>query len=263
MAAVLEGDMSRSLSNTPKKLHLIWVGNANRCPAKCIQSWRDNHPDWRFKLWTDKDMRETDWINAVQLRSFAEAGHWSAVADLMRYEILYREGGVHADADSFSVRPLEDWFLRCEMFACWENTLAQGRARLVSNAFLGSVPGNPFLRYLIDTIGKRKNQFQRWSWSRMRYVRMGAWKSVGPYRLTKCIYDYNEGKGYHGISILPSHMFCPNHYRGKLYSGHGLVYADHQWASTRKVYDELSKETVAMPVPAALDVAPLPQLHVA
>jgi hypothetical protein len=36
-------------------------------------------------------------------------------------------------------------------------------------------------------------------------------------------------------------MFCPNHYRGKLFGGKGLVYADHQWASTRKVYDELSK----------------------
>jgi hypothetical protein len=158
----------------------------------------------------------------------------------MRYEILYREGGVYVDADSYSIRPLDEWLLKAEMFACWENTLAQGRARLVSNAFLGSVPGNPFLRYLIDTIGRRNDQFKRWSWSRMRFVRMGAWKSVGPYRLTKCIYGY-QGKGYLDITILPSHMFCPNHYRGERYSGSGLVYADHQWASTTKRYHELSE----------------------
>ncbi len=126
------------------------------------------------------------------------------------------------------------------MFACWENTLARGRARLVSNAFLGSVPDNPFLGFLIKTIAERKELFERWSWSRLRFVRMGAWKSVGPYRLTKCLYDYDGGRGYHNISILPSHMFCPNHYRGQLYTGAGLVYADHRWASTRKLYKRVS-----------------------
>src|SRR5262249_39793636 len=135
---------------------------------------------------------------------------------------------------------------------------------LVSNAFLGSVQENPFLRYLIDTIGKRKELFRRWSWSRLRYVRMGAWKSVGPYRLTKCIYDY-EGIGYNNITILPSHMFCPNHYRGRLYTGNGLVYADHAWASTRKIYDELSNELAETQISAASqgrEAAPLPHLYI-
>ncbi len=245
--------MSVISPHIPKKLHLIWVGDDNRRPGQCIQSWRDNHPDWQFKLWSDKDLAETAWINEKPLRAFVEARQWSAVADLMRYEILYREGGVYADADLFSMRPLDDWLLENEMFACWENTLAVGRARLVSNAFLGSVPDNPFLRYLIDTIGKRRDLFRRWSWSRMRFVKMGAWKSVGPYRLTRCIDDY-EGRGYHNISILPSHMFCPNHYRGQLYTGNGLVYAKHEWASTRKVYNELSggqtgRQTAETPPP--------------
>jgi mannosyltransferase OCH1-like enzyme len=231
-----------SLFNIPKKLHIIWVGNAHRRPDQCIDSWRTNHTDWQFKLWTCRELAETRWMNDAHIRSFVNSKDWCAVADLMRYEILYREGGVYVDADSFSIRPLDNWLLESEMFACWENTLATGRARLVSNAFLGSTPGNPFLRYLIDTIGKRTEMYKRWSWSRLRHVRMGAWKSVGPYRLTKCIFDY-EGKGYQDISILPSHMFCPNHYHGKLFSGKGLVYADHQWASTRKVYHELSRST--------------------
>jgi mannosyltransferase OCH1-like enzyme len=257
--------MGVSLFNIPKKLHLIWVGDAYKRPARCIESWRQNHPDWDFKLWTDTDLLETSWINAAHLRAFVDAKCWSAAADLMRYEILYREGGVYVDADSFSIRPLDDWLLQSEMFACWENTLATGRARLVSNAFLGSEPNNPFLHYLIGTIGKRKELFKRWSWSRVRFVRMGAWRSVGPYRLTKCIYDY-KGKGYHGISILPSHMFCPNHYRGKLYTGGGLVYADHQWASTTNRYDALSSDAPGAWVASPrryLNGAPLPQLHVA
>ncbi len=232
--------MSHIQLQIPKKLHIIWIGESHKLPAKCINSWRDNHPEWDFQVWTDNERAQTSWINQKHLDAFVEKRHWSAAADLMRYEILYREGGVYVDADSFSVRPLDHWLLENEMFACWENTLAVGRARLVSNAFLGSVAGNSFLKYLIDTIEGRKELFTRWSWGRMRYVRMGAWKSVGPYRLTKCVYDYEDGKGYRNISILPSHMFCPNHYRGENYGGQGLVYADHAWASTRKVYDQLS-----------------------
>jgi mannosyltransferase OCH1-like enzyme len=236
MSSIISSEFGR----IPRKLHLIWIGDAYKRPDRSISSWRDNHPDWQFRLWTDEDLRKRSWINGTHLNAFLKARDWSAAADLMRYEILYREGGVYADADSFSLRPLDGWLLECEMFACWEDTLATGRAQLVSNAFLGSVPANPFLRYLIDTIGRRRDQFQRWSWSRMKRVRMGAWKSVGPYRLTKCIYDY-ESLGYHAISILPSHMFCPNHYSGKRYNGRGLVYADHRWASTRKSYHELSE----------------------
>ncbi len=247
--------MNEPCLSIPKKLHLIWVGDANKMPTKCISSWQHNHPDWDFKLWTDKELNETSWINEKHLRAFVDIRHWCGVADLMRYEILYREGGVYVDADSFSMRPLDSWLLENEMFACWENTLAVGRARLVSNAFLGSVQGNPFLRYLIETIKERKSLFKRWSWGRMRMVKMSAWKSVGPYRLTKCIYDY-EGKGYHNISILPSHMFCPNHYRGQLYTGRGLVYADHAWAGTTRGYGKLS-DPAAESEAAAVNAVPV------
>jgi mannosyltransferase OCH1-like enzyme len=228
-----------SMSQIPKKIHIIWVGDAHGKPQECIKSWRANHPDWQVKLWTNQDLHERIWINETHIRAFEKVKHWCGVADLMRYEILYNEGGVYVDADSLSLRPLDSWLLESEMFACWENTLAVGRARLVSNAFLGSTPANPFLLYLIETIRKRKRLFTRWSWGKIRFVKMSAWKSVGPYRLTKCIYDY-EGRGYHNISILPSHMFCPNHYKGKLYNGTGPVYADHKWAGTTKGYKGLS-----------------------
>jgi mannosyltransferase OCH1-like enzyme len=237
------------MSQIPKKIHIIWVGDADKRPQKCIGSWEANHPDWQIKLWTDQDLHERAWINEKHIRAFVKQRHWCGVADLMRYEILYREGGVYVDADSFSLRPLDSWLLENEMFACWENTLAVGRAKLVSNAFLGSVPENPFLLYLIETIRSREKLFSRWSWSRMRFVRMSAWKSVGPYRLTKCIYDYMD-QGYHNITILPSHMFCPNHYRGQLYTGSGLVYADHKWAGTTNGYQELG-ETRGRVTPAA------------
>ena len=217
----------------PKKIHLIWLGTDNPRPQACIQSWKRNHPAWEFKLWSEADLDKVDWINKDHIATFAKARKWPAVADLMRYEILYREGGVYVDADSFSLRPMDNWLLENEMFATWEDTLS--RKRLVNNAFLGSIPNNPFLEFVIKTIALKKELFKRWSWSRMRYVRMSAWRSVGPYQLTTCINNYN-GSPYNGITILPSQMFSPNHFRGNSYCGNGVVYADHKWGTTKKLY---------------------------
>jgi mannosyltransferase OCH1-like enzyme len=225
----------------PKKIHMIWVGDDNRKPVSCIDSWRKNHLDWQFKLWTDKDLRSTAWINEKHLRAFVEARLWPAVADLMRYEILYREGGVYVDADSFSVRPLDDWLLESEMFACWECGFSEKRDRLVSNAFLGSVRHNSFLCYVIKRIREKDQLLKRWSWSKMRFVPFAPWRSVGPLLLTRCINDYQD-RGYHDITLLPSHMFCPNHYRGGLHSGKGVVYADHLWANTKRSYETLAEQ---------------------
>src|SRR5271166_5830996 len=183
----------------PKKLHLIWVGDDKKRPTACIESWKRNHPDWNFRLWENRELHSENWINKAHINTLMQDKKWPGVADLMRYEILCKEGGVYADADSYSVRPLDDWLLENEMFACWEDTLS--RARLVNNAFLGSIPGNPFLRFVIDRINRKKQLYIRWSWSRMRFVTMGVWRSVGPYHLTECVHAYNR-TGYNNISIL-------------------------------------------------------------
>lgn len=218
----------------PKKLHIIWIGDTSKCPDGAIATWRNAHPDWQFKLWGDAELKQTSWRNQTHLDTFVALSKWPAVADLMRYEILLREGGVYVDADSTCIRPLDDWMLASEFFACWEGPVQRGG--LVNNAFIGTKPQNPFLRYVVEEIRQRPQLLTRWSWRRMRRVKMGAWRSVGPYFFTKCLLEY-EG-GYRNASILPFHMFSPNHYRGAAYSGGGLIYADHNWSTTTKTYDE-------------------------
>ena len=53
----------------------------------------------------------------MQLQPLAEAKKWEGVADVMRYEILFRHGGFYADCDSVSLRPLDDWMLATPLFA--------------------------------------------------------------------------------------------------------------------------------------------------
>jgi mannosyltransferase OCH1-like enzyme len=65
-----------------------------------------------------------------------------------------------------------------------------------------------------------------------------AWKTVGPLRLTETYYRH----GGHGLTVLPSHYFIPEHFSGQRYEGGGLVFARQEWASTRGGYDTLYRK---------------------
>ncbi len=214
----------------PRKIHIIWIGDDNPRPQACLDSWREKHPDWDVKIWDNRDLFQTRWINQKHIDTFLKMRKWPAVADLMRYEILYQHGGVYVDADSLCLRRLDPWLLESEMFACWTNEF--DRKRLIANGFVGTIEKNPFLLKVIERAGSKRDVLRRWSWSKMRHIPMGAWRSVGPYHLTECVRYEN----YDRITLLPSHMFLPRHYNGRVYAGGGIVYADHFWGTTTNSY---------------------------
>ncbi|MDX2265758.1 MAG: glycosyltransferase [Hyphomicrobiales bacterium] len=214
----------------PRMLHMIWIGDDNPRPDACLKSWRDKHPEWEVKVWNDRDLYGRTWRNQKHIDTFLRLRKWPGVADLMRYEILYENGGVYVDADSVCLRPLDDWLLESEMFACWTNEFQS--TPLIANGFLGTVRRNPFLARVIERAAAKSEILRRWSWSKMSVIPMGVWRSVGPYHLTECV----RREQYDRITILPSHMFLPRHYNGRVYAGGGLVYADHFWGTTTKSY---------------------------
>ena len=206
----------------PKTLHLIWVGDENKRPARCIQSWIDQHPGWTVRVWGNQDLAARDWINADHMKAMATR-EWNGVADLMRWEILFDQGGVLVDADSFCVQPLPDWMLECEAFTCWENELA--RPGLLAAGYLGTIPRSPFLAGLIDGIRQKPTVIDRM-----------AWETVGPLHFTETW----KRMGYGNLTILPSHFFIPRHFTGVEYTGPGPVFARQEWGSTLGRYEQLA-----------------------
>ena len=108
----------------PKIFHFIWVGDESKRPDNCIQTWRDHHPDWEFRIWGNAELDSLAWLNRDHMAAMAER-EWNGVADLMRWEILYANGGVLFDADSTCLKPLDDALLDCPAFACWESEIAR------------------------------------------------------------------------------------------------------------------------------------------
>jgi mannosyltransferase OCH1-like enzyme len=224
----------------PKQLHVIWIGDESRRPDNCIATWIEHNPTWSVRVWGNQDLAEYGWINSHHMREMAPR-ELNGVADMMRWEILYHEGGFLVDADSVCVRPLDDWLLELEAFACWENELV--RPGLIAAGYVAASAGNPFIGQIIKDIQAEPS-----------VVHEMAWKTVGPQRLT----DAHKRYQYSGLSILPSHFFIPEHFSGARYEGSGPIYAQQHWGSTRRSYDTLHQQAVGTPAAAAMP-APNPE----
>ncbi len=208
---------------------MIWVGDDAERPDSWISTWRENHCDWEFRLWGNEDLAVESWTCGNQLRLLTEARRWEGVADIMRYEILLRHGGVYADSDSVSVRPLDDELLDRRMFAVWENEAhAPG---LVANGFIGAEPEHPALRTVIGEIAKLDHPLRlprRWlPWSK----KAAPWKTTGPQLFTRVVSSLPPEE----VTILPSSMFLPRHYTETAERDEGVIYARHFWSTTSRL----------------------------
>jgi mannosyltransferase OCH1-like enzyme len=117
----------------PRVFHRIWVGPdpLPREYAAYGETWAKHHPDWELRLWTEDNLPEGVRPEVYErLRAPAER------ANILRLELLWREGGVYMDTDFECLRSIEPLIENAEVFI----TLA--KADRVNNALMGSVPGH-------------------------------------------------------------------------------------------------------------------------
>lgn len=195
----------------PRVFHSIWVGDPMPDHLRgYVASWTSVHAGWEHKVWGDSDL---DWLQNQELYDFAEAitkHHGQFRADVARYEILHRFGGVYVDCDFEALAPIDELLLGVECFAAWETDDVW-----VNNAILGAEPGHPLLKALIDGLpanvrrhrGKRPNV------------------TSGPQYLTPLMRDRDD------VTIYPSAMFYPYRWDQLERCGETFpeAYAVHHW----------------------------------
>lgn len=188
-------------------------------PRSFMQSWRDKHPNWDYMLW-DEHLLNSWFKGGLQnQRQYNEMPELCGKCDIARYEILHKFGGFYADADSICLESLDDYLLINQFFASYENEFVRGG--LVSNAFMGSVPGLTFTQSIMDAIGGKSGK-ALWD------GHPSAWRTVGPVLLTSVLHQTR----FTNASIYPSYFFTPHHYTGVEYLGPAKSYARQYWGST-------------------------------
>ena len=93
------------------KVHPFAFDDRDRDNAK---SWPDKNPEYRYEVLTDRNEMEfldsrygPDGFNRPDILDFYRAVKAAIVkADLLRYLIMYAEGGVYADIDVESIKPI-------------------------------------------------------------------------------------------------------------------------------------------------------------
>lgn len=212
----------------PKTLHIVWVGPHDP-PQEAIDTWANKHVQgWTFTLWR---AHAQEWVNQEQIDLRASRGEWNGVADLMRYEILFRHGGFCVDADSSCLTALDegpvDLLSKDTALACYENELV--RPGIVGCGFLAGPKGHKFFEECVVEASAQDGREQ-------------AWKTVGPLLVTKIALTMPQD-----IEVLPAMMFNPVHYTGAKAPGKHPVYAMQHWGSTTS-YNKLRKWPCQCPV---------------
>src|SRR5437868_4106817 len=91
---------------------------------KQSQSWLLMHPEWTYFFWTDSDnLRLIQDHYPDHLRLYNGYSAWASHlqrADVIRYFILHRYGGVYVDLDFESLRPLDVLLKVRILFVCFD-----------------------------------------------------------------------------------------------------------------------------------------------
>jgi inositol phosphorylceramide mannosyltransferase catalytic subunit len=189
----------------PERLHQIWLGPAQMPEehARFAEGWREHHPDWEYRLWTEHHLDEL----GITPEHVERGKNASEVSNLMRYRILERHGGVYVDTDFESLRPLGPLLHGVEAFAAY--TLPG----IAATGIMGCVQGHPAFRLAADlsliTVGTAPPPIP-----------------TGPQFFTHVLADFPD------VTIFPRELFFPYlwdepHRRHERFEH---AYAVHHWA---------------------------------
>lgn len=214
------------MTNIPKRLHVIWIGDDSKRPTKLIDSWKAKHGGWEYWEWGNDDLYSRKWKNQSLIDVYLKEKRYPGVADVMRYEILYEHGGFMHPADSECLHNIEPLLKDCDSLAVYENEKV--RPGLVSPLY-ACTPHNAFAKVLVDNLPDAPPLAKNGTKER---------PSKAPWQVTGNLYmkQMIEKHKTPGLKIVPSYTFTPVHHTGETYKGNGKVYAKQMWGTTFNIY---------------------------
>lgn len=230
----------------PKIIHIVWIGDETKRPDRWIETWKQLNPEYEVRVWGNDAVRAEPWILGDQINAWL-GREINGAADIIRWEILFRYGGLAFDADCACVRPLEDWLIEPDCFAAWEHELL--RPGLIAAGALGFVPNHFLVGNILKDIVEDPEPFNGM-----------AWQKLGPQRIT----DTFRKLSFPNLTIYPSHFFFPRHHSGFEYGGKGPVFARQFWGSTHRQWgrdnpDAIQFDSKASSPETPQAAAPLPE----
>eukprot|EP00887_Chlorella_sp_A99_P001125 scaffold14.g1125.t1 len=152
----------------PRILHQTYSSTAALTPRlrRHMLSWRAHNPGWEVRFYDDQDCLEFVRREFPQyLEAFRRLAKPVEHADLFRYLVVLRHGGVYADVDAECRQPLDGLIeSRDTLLVGWEADFSSAekaldgwsvRTRPVAQWVFAAAAGHPALRDMCDRIAER------------------------------------------------------------------------------------------------------------
>jgi mannosyltransferase OCH1-like enzyme len=174
----------------PKKIHLIWLGGER--PKKfdfLLEKIKKINVGYEIIEWNDGNID----FELINKRLFNETENLGSKSDILRFEILYKYGGIYMDYDFLQIKSFDE-LLDYDFFAGTD----KNNPSEVWNSIVGSVVNNTicenFLKGLLNNSPIGKYEINR------------VMNETGPYYLTNLIHN---NKWDYDIKILKDDFFYP------------------------------------------------------
>jgi len=195
----------------PRIFHRIWLGGP--MPAKYVEygrGWQALNPTWEMRLWTEANLPPL-----VNQDLFDSSDLFAQKADVLRYELLFRYGGVYLDCDLECLKSIEPLLVDVEAFAAMESE------DLVGNSILGATPSHRFFEHLVASLGASVSEF-----GMAKVI-----ESTGPDFLTR---QFAEETSFwdEKCVVFPAEYFYPYHWSQwfRRYEVFDRAYGAHHWS---------------------------------
>jgi mannosyltransferase OCH1-like enzyme len=204
----------------PKVIHQIWIGGPVPVAFKpYMESWVQLHmgPEWQYKLWTDEDVKTFNLYN----QHFYDISENPGIrSDLLKWEIIYRYGGVYVDVDFEALSALDELHYMYDFYTALQPLDTQ-YAQLGA-ALFAAHPLHPILKHCIETV---KDDWDK----------QGVPAKTGPIHFTKSFYLMAGANGSVDIAF-PAYYFYPlgctqMELKRQEWIANG-AYAIHHWAKS-------------------------------
>lgn len=132
----------------PKIIHQIHMGGSalSNQEEEWRNTWAQYNPDWKLNLWDDEQISQLELFNKD---AFDSCFNYSEKSDILRFEILYKFGGLYIDTDFECLKPISN-LLKNKDFAIFRQD-----DNVICGAFIACSQFNINVKKLIDGIPKR------------------------------------------------------------------------------------------------------------
>jgi hypothetical protein len=194
------------MSKVPKIIHQLWIGEKSP-PMNAMNSVKKMNPDFEYWFWNEEKLKKDLPLEKDYLKKIRQHTPIWGRADLYRWQILKKYGGVFVDADMVSIEPIDEFLLN-ESFFCWENEIT--RPNLCATSIQGYHPNHPITNLAIDWILNNETRVEK--------SPQQSWELVGPGLLSRVYHQLLQDKSV--VKVYPSYYFLPDHHTGVKYKGH-------------------------------------------